>query len=229
MLAKAIGGNAEVTLRAPPPLGRPLEIVTGADGAAELRDQQIVLATGRPVKLDVGEIPTANFLEADAAARRSTYADENTHTLPGCFVCGPGRADGDGLRIFVGPLPTNSLRGVEAFAAPWVPPADLAGDDGHVAGEFVWAALDCPTGGACVGAHHLGLSGDEHILLGRMAAQIYQCPMPGDQCVLVAWGTGRDGRKLFANSALLGPGGAVLATAKATWLIVDRQAVLRQR
>ena len=109
-----------------------------------------------------------------------------------------------------------------------VRPADLACDDGHVAGEFVWAALDCPTGGACVGAHHLGVSGDEHILLGRMAAQIDQYPMPGEQCVLVAWATGRDGRKLFANSALLGPGGAVLAIAKATWLIVDPQAVLRQ-
>jgi hypothetical protein len=228
MLARAIGRSAEITLRAPPPLGRPLAIVTGADGAAELRDQQIVLATGRPVQLDVTEIPAASFLEAEAAARESPYANENTHTIPGCFVCGPGRAAGDGLRIFVGSLPMNSIREVETFAAPWVPPADLAGDDGHIASEFVWAALDCPTGGACVGAHHLGVRGDEHILLGRMAAQIDQCPMPGDQCVLVAWATGRDGRKLFASSALLGPGGAVLAIAKATWLIVDPQAVLRQ-
>ena len=64
MLARAIGRSAEITLRAPPPLGRPLEIVTGADGAAELRDQQIVLATGRPVQLDVAETPAASVIEA---------------------------------------------------------------------------------------------------------------------------------------------------------------------
>jgi hypothetical protein len=43
---------------------------------------------------------------------------------------------------------------------------------------------------------------------------------------VTAWPTGRDGRKLFASSALLGPQGEVLAIAQAIWLIVDRQVVL---
>jgi hypothetical protein len=75
-------------------------------------------------------------------------------------------------------------------------------------------------------ARHLGMSGTEPILLGRMAAQIEQRPKPGDRCVVVAWPTGRDGRKLFANSALLGPDGEMFAIAQATWLIVDRQVQL---
>ena len=72
------------------------------------------------------------------------------------------------------------------------------------------------------------MSGGEAILLGRMAAQINRCPKPGDRCALVAWPTGRDGRKLFANSALLGADREILAIAQATWLIVDRQVLLGQ-
>jgi hypothetical protein len=72
------------------------------------------------------------------------------------------------------------------------------------------------------------MSGSEPVLLGRMAAQIKQRPKPGDRCIVVAWPTGRDGRKLFANSALLGTDGATLAVAQATWLIVDRQVQLGQ-
>jgi hypothetical protein len=41
--------------------------------------------------------------------------------------------------------------------------------------------------------------------------------------VVVAWPTGRDGRKIFAGGALLGKDGEVLAVAQATWLQVDPQ------
>ena len=106
------------------------------------------------------------------------------------------------------------------------PYANLARDEGRIAPEFVWAALDCPTAYAGLAARHLGLSGAETILLGRMAARIDQRPRPGDQCILVAWPTGRDGRKLVANSALLTPDGEPLAVARSTWLLVDRQTQL---
>jgi hypothetical protein len=226
LVANAIAGSGEVTLWAPPPLDQPLEIVQGADGSVELRSAQALLATGRPTRVDVAEVPGASFLEAEAAASRSLYRDERNHNLPGCFVCGPGRAPEDGLRIFVGPLAANPSRRIEALAAAWVPSADLAGNDGLVSGEFAWSVLDCPTGFAAVGARHLGMGGSEPVLLGRMAAQVHQRPKPGDRCIVVAWPTGRDGRKLFANSALLGADGETLAVAQATWLIVDRQVQL---
>jgi len=47
-------------------------------------------------------------------------------------------------------------------------------------------------------------------------------PAVGDQCRVVAWPHQRDGRKLTAGSALLGPGGEVLAVAGAVWLTVPR-------
>jgi hypothetical protein len=38
--------------------------------------------------------------------------------------------------------------------------------------------------------------------------------------------TGRDGRKLFANSALLSSTGETLAVAQTTWIVVDRRVQL---
>jgi hypothetical protein len=220
LLASHIGASAEITLRAPPPLGQRLDIVARTDGALDLRQGEAILATGRPARIEVSEIPAASYAEAEHAVRRTPF-DETNHKYPTCFVCGPARAAGDGLRIFAGPLSAPADHKVEAFAASWIPDANLAGDDGCVAPEFVWAALDCPTGYA--GAHQIVLSGTETILLKRMSARIDQRPEPGDRCVVMAWPTGRDGRKLFANSALLRTDGEVLAVAQATWLLVDRQ------
>jgi hypothetical protein len=90
-------------------------------------------------------------------------------------------------------------------------------------------AAGVPTGYAAVGAQHLGMTGTETILLGRMSARIDSRPCPGDRCAIAAWPTGRDGRKLFADSALLSSDGRVLAGARATWLLVDRQVHLGER
>ncbi|MGA7887012.1 MAG: hypothetical protein WCA44_14815, partial [Acidobacteriaceae bacterium] len=49
---------------------------------------------------------------------------------------------------------------------------------------------------------------------GRTAA----LPAAGEQCRVIAWPDRRDGRKLTAGSALFGPGGHVLAAARAVWL-----------
>lgn len=225
-LARHVAGDAEVTLRAPPPLGRPLDVRTGRDGEIELHDDGRLLATALAAAVDVTDVPRVSCEVAEEAAARTPY-DEQTHNLPGCFVCGPARGQGDGLRIFAGPLEAGAVPGKPVvFAAPWVPHGNLSGEDGHVAPEFVWAALDCPTGYCSVGARHLGLNGDETALLGRMAARIDRLPRPGDRCVVVAWPTGREGRKLFAESALLDAEQEVLATARATWLLVDRQVQL---
>ena len=227
LLAAHIDGDAEITLLAPPPLGQPLDIVVG-EGKVELRNEKKIFAVGRGARIDVPEIPIVDFNDAQEAACRSPYVTER-HPLPMCFVCGPERADGDGLRIIPRPLPLRPDCKTGTLAAPWVPYSNLTSEDGAVASEFIWAALDCPTGFAGVGARHLGLSGAETILLGRMSAHIDGRPYPGDRCIIVAWPTGRDGRKLYASSALLSSGGKLLALAHATWLLVDRQVQLGER
>src|SRR5262245_20619630 len=224
LLAAHINGSAEVTLMAPPPLEEPLDIVAG-EGGVELRKDETTLAKGRSVRIDLPEIPTVDFREAEHAVRRAPR-EEGSHPLPMCFVCGPARGLGDGLLINPGPLPQRPGREAGTLAAPWVPYANLASKDGVVAAEFVWAALDCPTGFAAAGARHLGMTGAESILLGRMSARIERRPIPGEQYVIVAWPTGRDGRKLHANSALLGSDGKLMAVAQTTWLVVDRKVML---
>jgi hypothetical protein len=104
--------------------------------------------------------------------------------------------------------------------APWTPDSSVTGPSGAVRPEVVWAALDCPSGIAAAEAADLG--GDTAILLGRMTASLTVAPSAGDQCQVLAWPGERDGRKLQASSALFGPGGELLASARAVWLTVPR-------
>jgi hypothetical protein len=162
-------------------------------------------------------VPAAVTPEAaEAAAGRSPYYDDPV--FPGCFGCGPARPPGDGLRIFPGPVAGGAL-----WAAPWTPDATVAGAGGRVRPEVVWAALDCPSGIAATDATELPAG--TAVVLGRMDAAVGGLPRPGDRCRVVAWPLGVDGRKLHAGSAVLGPDGEVLATARTVWVTVARRAV----
>ena len=55
-----------------------------------------------------------------------------------------------------------------------------------------------------------------------MTASLDVLPVAGDQCLVIAWPGGHDGRKLPAGSALHRPGGQVLAVARTVWLTVPR-------
>jgi hypothetical protein len=204
---------AEVTLRRPVPLDRPLGMRRDRDGAVLVEAAGVLVAEARPVGSGVelavpGPVEAA---EARAVAGSSRYYDDPY--FPECFVCGPLRAPGDGLRIFPGPLAGRGM-----WAAPWIPDPSVAGPDGRVRPEVVWASLDCPSGIAAGEA--AGLGADSPILLGRMTATLAATPRPGDACQVVAWLVARDGRKLLGASALLGPGGTVLAAARTVWITV---------
>jgi hypothetical protein len=151
--------------------------------------------------------------EARTAAGRARYYSDPV--FPACFVCGTGRQLGDGLRIFPGPVAGRPL-----WAAPWTPDPSVTDASGRVRPEVVWAALDCPSGIAA--AEAADLAQDTAILLGRMTASLAVLPAAGDQYRVIAWPGERDGRKLTAGSALLGPGGQVLAAARAVWLTLPR-------
>ena len=58
------------------------------------------------------------------ACGRARYVGHRRHNFPSCFVCGPERAPGDGLRDFPGD-------GRRQVAATWTPGADLAGARRH--------------------------------------------------------------------------------------------------
>ena len=194
-LAALAVGPAEVTLRLPPPLERPLRVEREGDRLL-LLDGEALVAEARPADVDVDPPTPPSFEVARAAALPAGDPDS---PFPECFVC--GRERDDGLRIFPGPW--NG-----AVVAAWVPDEELC------APEFVWAALDCPGAYASMGGSVRG-----EPVLGRLAARVDALPRPGERCVAVGWPLGEDGRKLFPGTAVFGEDGRVLGVARATWVL----------
>jgi hypothetical protein len=191
----------EVTLRRPPPLETELTVQTHTNqtGTATVRvyhGTELVAEAG-PAAVDDGEaVPAIGF--ADAHRVSASYRGFTAHPFPTCFVCGPEREPGDGLRLFPGMLPDGRT------ATPFLAPPD-------VSPEMVWAALDCP------GGWSVPLEARPYVL-GRMAARVNALPQPGDECVVMGLMVGEDGRKAYVRSSLVGPGGDLLALARATWI-----------
>ncbi|GAA0802515.1 hypothetical protein [Spirilliplanes yamanashiensis] len=184
--------HPEVTLRLPPPLDTELTLAGG-----ELRDPAGALvaqvAEGEPV---TGTVPP---VDPETAARAAAaYPGLTDHPFPGCYVCGPRRPDG--LRIFPGPV------GDGRTAAPWTAPE-------RPAVPTMWAALDCPGGWAVIGP-------GRPYVLGRIAATVHALPEPGAACVVTGAAVAAEGRKARVLSTVYGPDGAVLGTARATWIRV---------
>lgn len=217
-LAAFIDGAAEVTLRSPPPLDKAMRVVANDGGVALFDgDKLIGSASACRVSLDIPDAPT--FREAHVAEQRTIAADK--HKLPTCFVCGPHRDPGDGLRIHVGPLDPDTQSWSGPLAATWIPLPDLADSSGCVRPEFVWAALDCPTGYAA------GFSDcSVYLLLGRQSVHIHRRPSAGEKCIVLAQETRREGRKHHADGVLFGDDGKPLAVCKSVWIAVD-PAVMR--
>jgi hypothetical protein len=212
-LASFIEGPARVTLRVPPPLNHPLQIETGGGGAVTLHDAGTLVAEAEPAALTDGGPRPVTLEQARAAAAYYEWADPRVHPYPDCFVCGPGRASGDGMRVFAGPVP-----GVEAlYASPWSPDDSLLGSDGFVRPEFVWAALDCPSG---LVTNTFAPAGRP--LLGRLSAELLRPATGATDYVLTAWPVARDGRKMFTGSALYSADGTLQARAEAIWIEVPR-------
>lgn len=209
LLAKSIDGPAEVTLRAPPPLGTPLNLEREGDVVSLLDPEGTLIAEAKPTNVVV-ELPRA-IPSDDARQAAALYPWRDRHPYPSCFVCGPERDHADGLEIFPGPVDGEPI-----FAAPWTPEAELADDQGMVAGEFVWAALDCPSGIVT------DLFGDVgRILLGRLAADLKRPVAAGRPHVVEAWTVKRDARKLHTASALFSAEGELCACAQALWIEVS--------
>jgi hypothetical protein len=215
-IAAYLDGPVTVTLRRPPPLATPMTVERDGEGSVRIHhDGTLIAEAASSPGSPAPEIPgPVSMTEAHAVAGRARYYTDPF--FPDCFVCGMDRQPGDGLRIFPGPLAGKPL-----WAAAWSPDPSVTGAGGRVRPEVVWAALDCPSGIAAADA--AGLARDTVILLGRMTASLAALPAAGDDCLVIAWPGRSDGRKLRAGSALLGPSGEVLATARAVWLTVPRR------
>lgn len=198
LVAKALGGSdCEVTLHAPPPLDRDLRLE--ADGRLLDGDTLIASAVRQRVDLEVPPPPSL----ADAKAASDRFTGWQHHIFPACFVCGPDRAAGDGLRIFAGPANGR-------VAAIWEPDLTLFEGD-TFRSEFVWAALDCP-------GYFAVEEQAQPALLGRLAVGIVEPGIPQPPLIVTGWPIASAGRKHQAGTALHDADGRLLAFGRATWI-----------
>ncbi len=206
-VAKHIESSAiAVRLRVPPPLATALQVRDSESGVA-LFDGDVVVAEARPVELTIDAPEPPSFDEAAAASKG--YPGFAAHWFPSCFVCGPDRDEGDGLRIFPGPV-----EGSDRVACTWVPDPSLASATGSVSPEFLWAALDCP------GAFAFPAPAEGAVLLGELQVRLLGEVAAGERCVIVAWELSHQGRKHHTATALFGESGTCRGLGLGIWIEV---------
>jgi len=205
LLAKFINGTAEVTLRKPPPLNKTLEVKQIDEGSFTLSDNDVRIAEAVHAELDLDPpIPPAIEV-ADSSTLKAE--DIKDHYYPTCFVCGPKREEGDGLRIFPGPV-----AGQNYIAATWTPGSSLSDETGHIKTEIIWSALDSP------GAWAIILEEMRYVILGRLVVQIFDRVKLDEKCIVIGWKISEERRKIYAGTALYSASGQLYGKGKATWI-----------
>ncbi len=195
-------------MRKPVPLERDLEAKVERDSAQLLDGEETIIQAIR-TRIELTQAAPITFEEAEQAAEKSP-AFQN-HPFPTCFTCGPERAPGDGLRIFPG-RHKNENGKPSIFAAPWTPDPGLTNGGAVVRPEFVWAAMDCPTGFAA------GFPWQGTLVTGRLAVEQVLPVYALRPYVVTSWPVGSEGRKFHAEAALHDSDGALCAKARATWI-----------
>jgi hypothetical protein len=208
-----------VSLRLPPPLDTPLQVVD--DGRETVASLDGVAVASAEV---VDQAPTqVDPVPADEArAAMASYPGLRQHPFPTCFSCGTERAEGDGLRIFPGPVSAGG--GPTRVAATWTPHPSLFEDwhayhDDHPRASLpvVWAALDCVGGWA-------GDLTERMMVLARITARVHTLPLIGQEHAVVGEARGTEGRKTWTASTLYDGDDRPLAVAEHLWIAVDAAA-----
>jgi hypothetical protein len=220
LFAQHAPGTVRVRLHLPPPLGVPMQVAHREGGRLELLHEARVVASAEPAQLELDVPAPPGYVDALEASRH--YTGFTAHAYPGCFVCGPERARGDGLRIFAGPLAAvdagagkddgaGTAGAAAMVAAPWVPDVALGLDDHKVRPEFMWAALDCP-------GYFAARLDSVPMLLGEFTAHVDRRVHVDEPCVIIGWRVSAAGRKYEVGTALFDEDGELCAKARAVWI-----------
>lgn len=208
-IAEALQADLRVRLNRPPPLETPMQLVPVDDRSWQLESTDGPVATAAMTRLTLEVPEPPRYVDAVWASQH--YAGFNDHPFPECFVCGPQRRRGDGLRIFAGQLDGGLV------AAPWLPADALDAGDGKVAVRYHWAALDCP-------GYFAVADGRQPMLLGEMQAHLDRRVRTGDPCTVIGWRIGSEGRKHYVGTAIFDVEGELCARASATWIALESAA-----
>jgi hypothetical protein len=196
-----------VTLRTPPPLETVLAVQHDtAAGSTRLQNGDSLVAEASTGSFTADPVPAVSL--ADARAAEASYRGLHDHPFPGCFVCGTGRIEGDGLCLRPG------LFAPGLTACVWSPDSSLADDLGRVAQVFVWSALDCPGGWTSdLDARPL--------VLGRMTASTDEHVTPGASYTIVGRLLAEQGRKTITATTAYDDENRIVGRAEHVWIAVD--------
>lgn len=204
--------SIEVTLRQPPPLDLALP-VTRSEGTVSALHAGGVVASARIVAHDPNPVEPVALDLVDQAP--PALPAGLPHVFASCFVCGPARAEHDGLRLF----PARVAAG--RTAVNWTPDPSLAenfhsyvDDAPRTSLAVTWAALDCIGGWA----EDLW---ERPCVLGRMTARVDALPVIGEPHLVVGELRGREGRKTFTAATLYDADGREVASAEHVWIAID--------
>ena len=188
--AQGIEGPAEANLRSLPPMDRDLELTSGDDGSLELRDGDTLVLEVHPSEFEARpDRPGPEEVEAATARPRPRSRSAPVSRLLHLW----SRARG-GRRPApvhgVGTGPTGNPR-LELDPGPGPHPG--AG----LPGEFIWAALDCPTIWAVWLTDDGAVSRPEGTfpVLARQRLEQLAPVRTGEQAIVTAWPISHDGRK----------------------------------
>lgn len=205
-----------VALRQPPPLDTPMVVAESGDLTFASLDGAVV------AEASVTDDAFAAIEPVSAEVARSamaTYPGHQSHPFPECVACGVAREEGDGMRIFPGPV--SEPGAPTRVASVWTPHRSLVEDwhvyvDDHalVSLASTWAALDCVGGWA-------GDLTERLMVLAGMTARVDTLPVIGEEHVVVGEARGREGRKTYTASAIFDPDGRMVAAAEHVWVAVD--------
>jgi hypothetical protein len=206
LIARYVGGPADVSLRSPPPLDTALELERIEDGGIRLFHRDVLVAEGHPSDPPDVEPPVRpTVAQAREALRRHPWL-EDRHPFSDCYVCGAGRHDGLGMHF-------GDLRGHPDMTAALLIADETVPHDGRgLAPEIAWGALDCPSYVPAL------WHADVPSLLARMQAEVLE-PIPlGEPIVATGWLLRAEGHKYYTASALLSADGRLLARASHLWI-----------
>jgi hypothetical protein len=206
LLAAELGVPAKVNFLRPAPLGIELCIEHDLAGETTLLDGDIVFAVGRPHETSHGHPAPPTWEEAVQASEAYVAMPENEY--PNCFGCGPAMPEGEGMRVFTGPI-----RGHDLVAAAWSPSDAFAGANGALLPTYVWSALDGPGGRAR--RHFLS---SEPAVTAYLAVQQEVPILAGRPYVVTGWPIRQDGRKSFVGMAIFDRDGGLCAVGEALWI-----------
>ncbi len=208
-VAQLVGAEeVEVSLRTPPPLERPLEVVRDGE-RVEVRDADTLVAEAGPTEVLFDVPDPVEYDTVAAAVERGRERWTKDHPFPTCVVCGPQREAGDGMRIFPADVTGQGI----LFGSCWTPRDEDGDAGGLVRPELVWAALDCPTS-----APVANFGDGPPKVLASLAARLGCTVLVGEPHTILSWRIEVEGRKSRSAAALYDSDGILTCASRALWI-----------